>query len=607
MAPSRAISISPTHTLLDELTDSVDSLPHDLTKAFGDLRELDAVLRTSMQAITSKIYRLIELMQNPATPPAARLCLLIEIAEDAQRLRLGSEDKIRVAGKTADDVAAHNQHNQQVISLLASLDSVFQPLLYIRRTTYPHVAPSNLVAPSLDSALSIGRRRRVPTASAANHANAYSTGGIGGRGGANGALSTPMAVSGSVDKTKKRRLDDDDLGSVVRRTPKGKEKDRNGMDKDRDLDGSKDQNRRPAKKARTTQQRSPSPSDDRDVRNGQTSTRHNGNRNFDHHASSQQPPQSHPDHRLGSNGFPHASSSQLHQSHKSRTSGGHQSYPHPPNDAYHGQTREQSTSSHLSGHPGGQHHSANGYNVNGHAQLLIPNNMHGMNDRRLPKSTGTSSLLDVVANRTAPNGTADYGNIHGPAAFDEDDYEVMDHLNPGSSRGTGRDDMMKGSRATDSYASRNGANGYVHPRDDPSRIGPAGVSGPGLHSTESMTSINASGSGVGDAADGDERTYCYCDRVSFGEMIGCDDENCNREWFHLSCLNMSAPPKGEWFCNECRARRESQKPSKKPSRSRARVQTSNANGSTNSPSNGVNGARASVPPPPARSGNAKAA
>lgn len=37
--------------------------------------------------------------------------------------------------------------------------------------------------------------------------------------------------------------------------------------------------------------------------------------------------------------------------------------------------------------------------------------------------------------------------------------------------------------------------------------------------------------GGGDEAEGDdERKYCFCDRVSYGEMIGCDDPNCEREW-----------------------------------------------------------------------------
>ena len=30
----------------------------------------------------------------------------------------------------------------------------------------------------------------------------------------------------------------------------------------------------------------------------------------------------------------------------------------------------------------------------------------------------------------------------------------------------------------------------------------------------------------------DEPVYCYCQRISFGDMIACDNENCNIEWFH---------------------------------------------------------------------------
>ena len=37
--------------------------------------------------------------------------------------------------------------------------------------------------------------------------------------------------------------------------------------------------------------------------------------------------------------------------------------------------------------------------------------------------------------------------------------------------------------------------------------------------------------GGGDEGDvDDERKYCFCDGVSYGEMIGCDDPNCEREW-----------------------------------------------------------------------------
>lgn len=55
---------------------------------------------------------------------------------------------------------------------------------------------------------------------------------------------------------------------------------------------------------------------------------------------------------------------------------------------------------------------------------------------------------------------------------------------------------------------------------------------------------------------GDDRTYCYCDRVSFGNMIGCDGDDCAREWFHLACVGMDTPPKGEWYCDDCLEKRK---------------------------------------------------
>jgi inhibitor of growth protein 3 len=36
--------------------------------------------------------------------------------------------------------------------------------------------------------------------------------------------------------------------------------------------------------------------------------------------------------------------------------------------------------------------------------------------------------------------------------------------------------------------------------------------------------------------DGDEKTYCYCDTVSYGEMIACDDSGCEREWVRFFFL-----------------------------------------------------------------------
>lgn len=52
--------------------------------------------------------------------------------------------------------------------------------------------------------------------------------------------------------------------------------------------------------------------------------------------------------------------------------------------------------------------------------------------------------------------------------------------------------------------------------------------------------------------------YCYCrcpyDEVS--EMIGCDANDCAIEWFHFECVGIMVPPKGQWFCPDCRKKKQ---------------------------------------------------
>lgn len=56
--------------------------------------------------------------------------------------------------------------------------------------------------------------------------------------------------------------------------------------------------------------------------------------------------------------------------------------------------------------------------------------------------------------------------------------------------------------------------------------------------------------------DPDEPTYCLCEQVSYGEMIGCDNDECLIEWFHFSCVALDHKPKGKWFCPKCRGENE---------------------------------------------------
>ena len=48
--------------------------------------------------------------------------------------------------------------------------------------------------------------------------------------------------------------------------------------------------------------------------------------------------------------------------------------------------------------------------------------------------------------------------------------------------------------------------------------------------------------------------YCYCQQT-FNEkkpMVGCDGENCNFKWIHYKCASIKRPPKGAWYCKECK-------------------------------------------------------
>lgn len=57
------------------------------------------------------------------------------------------------------------------------------------------------------------------------------------------------------------------------------------------------------------------------------------------------------------------------------------------------------------------------------------------------------------------------------------------------------------------------------------------------------------------AEDSDDKTkYCICDSVSYGNMVMCDNDDCDcgRQWFHYHCVGLKKAPTGDWLCPECR-------------------------------------------------------
>ncbi|XP_065862895.1 PHD finger protein ING1 [Euphorbia lathyris] len=59
--------------------------------------------------------------------------------------------------------------------------------------------------------------------------------------------------------------------------------------------------------------------------------------------------------------------------------------------------------------------------------------------------------------------------------------------------------------------------------------------------------------------DPNEPTYCFCQQVSFGEMVACDNPQCPIEWFHFGCVGLKEKPKGKWYCSDCAATKNRRK------------------------------------------------
>lgn len=59
-------------------------------------------------------------------------------------------------------------------------------------------------------------------------------------------------------------------------------------------------------------------------------------------------------------------------------------------------------------------------------------------------------------------------------------------------------------------------------------------------------------SGAADNEEEDKTLYCFCQSVSYGEMVACDGPHCKYEWFHYPCVNLKEPPTGKWYCPDCK-------------------------------------------------------
>jgi inhibitor of growth protein 3 len=129
------------------------------------------------------------MIESNSSPKEQRIWLLMEIADEAQRLKLGGEDKIRVAAQVADFLKTQNENMSSLLHIPG-----FNRSILSRHTIYPHIAPRSYAPVSM---YENSRRRR-------------------------GALLGGTATDQTNPSNKRRRAGprEDDVDPVAGRTPR---------------------------------------------------------------------------------------------------------------------------------------------------------------------------------------------------------------------------------------------------------------------------------------------------------------------------------------------------------------------------------------------------
>ncbi|KAG7099884.1 hypothetical protein E1B28_001685 [Marasmius oreades] len=442
---SSAVNTAYSLSLLSEYTHTLDSLPIDLSRNFADLRELDAVLSSSMTSITAKITSLTQMIEKGTGLKEERLWLLTEIAEEAQRLKHGDEDKIRVACQAADNLKAHTAYLRSLSDLVPEFDAT----TLNRHTAYPHVAAKSYMPVAL---LEHGRRRRA----------AY------------GSLLT-SATDPSPAKRKRVIKDDDGDG----RTPR----------KERISEATLSRPRNGARAKKTDRGASPAEST-------LSVTSHNVPPPSQHQGSSSRGPSQLDAPRVANGNSSHASANK-----RARSSAYRGTSPSQNDQLPNGTSYGQQTPNHI--------------------------NSHSNNSRReayhLPPSSSHPSLPLPYANGFG------HSIPHPPLPSVVNDWNASRNQLEGPG-----------------MPARNGA-GY------------AGLTAiPPVTNGIASEPPNEPDDGEADP-ETDDKPYCFCNRVSFGEMIACDSKDCEIEWFHLNCVALEAVPTGTWFCDTCKNKKNNKR------------------------------------------------
>ncbi|BEI84687.1 hypothetical protein CcaverHIS002_0500880 [Cutaneotrichosporon cavernicola] len=413
--------------LIQDLMDTIDQIPIELTRVHSDLNELGAVLYSTLCNLETKLHQLINWVQDPSVPPERRFQLLQEIAEEAARYKLGGDDKIRVAGGACDGIMGHQRHISELLSAST---------LLLKDPPSPYTAALTLPPAPIPAAT----RRGVRT-----------TGSPFDRG-------TPTKKKRSR-KDQIGRQDDDDVSSV------------NGEKK-----------KAPVKRKKQPRGISPSESIASTAAYGKDSGPKTARQIAAAAAKAS------------------AAAKQQRQIDDSEDDTGDE------------EPR------------GGRKSTAMA--VTASNDSLAPAGALGIDiGKSREGSTGKSG--GITPGGTGAKG-AKRGTKRGHGEEDDEDDDEDEDVPP-----------AKRTTANKVAVTATAGAGY-----DSADLGDDGAMDDNL----------------------DSKVYCTCRQVSFGEMIGCDDDDCEIEWYHVACLNLDKAPEGNWICPQCLERRKRNPKAKKPSK-----------------------------------------
>ncbi|PWN18561.1 hypothetical protein BCV69DRAFT_284865 [Microstroma glucosiphilum] len=557
-------------TCLSAYSDALDALPLDLTRSFSDLRELDAVLGPHITSLISRLNGLNEIVRDVDGSYAAqgitsgqRLLLLKECAEEARAYRMGGEDKIRVALNTCETIMSHTEYIDAILDNLTSHPELREIFETERR---PHVAGE----------LSDGTPITVASANAAIMAAggsgifanpATEAGGRFGVGGGIGGVGLTTFNGMEVDKTT--------AGGSAVGSSKKKKVAAGGADKDTP-------GKAPSSAAASGVKSAAAASGSSKKRKA-SGAPGNGKDDDDSGTPSKKTSTPTTSRKKGSAAAAAAAalardspgpSSASRSNSRGGIGGGADDEPPSRGTSSRGHVASalaQSASAARSSRAGSEAQRRDdlkddddGSSSRAGSVVAVPSGTRSRPARGGPARGGTAMNATGSSLRRGHAADDDQDGYGGEDGYDEDDRGGADEESGAvapsypAAASTGRRGGGKNALERTASSSSLALGSHAGLQNDEA-LSPAGDGAGGVP-------LGGSGPGSVGGDEADERRYCFCNNVSYGDMIGCDDDACEREWFHLGCVGLTKPPSGTWYCDDCLDRRAA-KASKSKSKS----------------------------------------